>query len=184
MPVESNTPLLMAKLVALAAAMFMFAIFVLPPLYDLFCEITGIGGKTDGAYTAVAVEVDTSRDIEVQFVATNNATMPWDFYPVEERVVVHPGEAREVVFYAHNRTGEDMLGQAIPNVLPNNAADYFHKTECFCFNNQPLAAGESAELALVFIVDPDLPASVNTVTLSYTMFDITDRTLVQVSQVQ
>jgi cytochrome c oxidase assembly protein subunit 11 len=98
--------------------------------------------------------------------------------------VVHPGEAREVVFYAHNRTGEDMLGQAIPNVLPNNAADYFHKTECFCFNNQPLAAGESAELALVFIVDPDLPASVNTVTLSYTMFDITDRTLVQVSQVQ
>ena len=59
--------------------MFMFAIFVLPPLYDLFCEITGIGGKTDGAYTAVAVEVDTSRDIEVQFVATNNATMPWDF---------------------------------------------------------------------------------------------------------
>jgi len=98
MPAESKTPLLMAKLVALAAAMFMFAIFVLPPLYDLFCEITGIGGKTDGAYTAVAVEVDTSRDIEVQFVATNNATMPWDFYPVEERVVVHPGEAREVVF--------------------------------------------------------------------------------------
>jgi len=166
MSAESKNPLLLAKLVALAVAMFMFAIFVLPPLYDLFCEITGIGGKTDGAYTAVAVEVDTSRDIEVQFVATKNA------------------KAREVIFYAHNRTSSDMLGQAIPNVLPNNAADYFHKTECFCFNNQPLAAGESAELALVFIVDPDLPASVNTVTLSYTMFDITDRTLVQVSQVQ
>ena len=70
---------LMAKLCALAVAMFMFAIFVLPPLYDLFCEITGIGGKTDGAYQAVAVQVDTSREIEVQFVATNNATMPWDF---------------------------------------------------------------------------------------------------------
>ena len=67
---------LLVKLTALAAAMFMFAIFVLPPLYDLFCEITGIGGKTEGAYTAVAVEVDTSRNIEVQFVATNNATMP------------------------------------------------------------------------------------------------------------
>ena len=184
MSAESKNPLLLAKLVALAVAMFMFAIFVLPPLYDLFCEITGIGGKTDSAYTAVAVEVDTSRDIEVQFVATKNATMPWDFYPIEERVIVHPGAAREVIFYAHNRTSSDMLGQAIPNVLPNNAADYFHKTECFCFNNQPLAAGESAELALVFIVDPDLPASVNTVTLSYTMFDITDRTLVQVSQVQ
>ena len=184
MSARPNDRMLLAKLVALAAAMFLFAIFVLPPLYDLFCEITGIGGKTDSAYTAVAVEVDRSRDIEVQFVATKNATMPWDFYPIEERVIVHPGEAREVIFYAHNRTSSDMLGQAIPNVLPNNAADYFHKTECFCFNNQPLAAGESAELALVFIVDPDLPASVNTVTLSYTMFDITDRTLVQVSQVQ
>jgi len=184
MSARPNNRSLLVKLTGLAVAMFMFAIFVLPPLYDLFCEITGIGGKTDGAYTAVAVEVDTSRDIEVQFVATKNATMPWDFYPIEERVIVHPGEAREVIFYAHNRTSSDMLGQAIPNVLPNNAADYFHKTECFCFNNQPLAAGESAELALVFIVDPDLPASVNTVTLSYTMFDITDRTLVQVSQVQ
>ena len=184
MTARTNNRMLLVKLTALATAMFMFAIFVLPPLYDLFCEITGIGGKTDGAYTAVAVEVDTSRDIEVQFVATNNATMPWDFYPIEERVVVHPGESRAVAFYAHNRTGRDMLGQAIPNVLPNNAADYFHKTECFCFDNQPLAAGESAALDLVFIVDPDLPASVNTVTLSYTMFDITDRTTVQVSQVQ
>jgi len=184
MSVRSGNGPLLAKLVTLAAAMFMFAIFVLPPLYDLFCEITGIGGKTEGAYTAVAVEVDTSREIEVQFVATKNATMPWDFYPMEERVIVHPGESREVAFYAQNRTGQDMVGQAIPNVLPNNAADYFHKTECFCFNNQPLLAGETAELELVFIVDPDLPASVNTVTLSYTMFDITDRTKVQISQVQ
>tara|TARA_B100000768_G_scaffold141479_1_gene133143 strand:- start:18 stop:572 length:555 start_codon:yes stop_codon:yes gene_type:complete len=164
--------------------MFMFAIFVLPPLYDLFCEITGIGGKTAGAYTATEITVDTSREVEVQFVATNNATMPWDFFPVEHKVTVHPGESKEIVFYARNRTGSDMIGQAIPNVLPNSAADYFLKTECFCFNNQPLAAGEEAELAVVFIIDPDLPASVNTVTLSYTIFDITDRVPMQVSQVQ
>ncbi|MDG0968742.1 MAG: cytochrome c oxidase assembly protein [Porticoccaceae bacterium] len=167
-----------------AVLMFMFAIFVLPPLYDLFCEITGIGGKTAGAYTATDIKVDTSRQVEVQFVATNNATMPWDFYPVEHKVLVHPGESREIVFYAKNLTGKDMVGQAIPNVLPNNAADYFHKTECFCFNNQPLAAGDEADLAVVFIIDPDLPASVNTVTLSYTIFDITDRVSTQVSQLQ
>ena len=167
-----------------AIAMFMFAIFVLPPLYDLFCEITGIGGKTGGAYTATEITVDTSRQVEVQFVATNNATMPWDFYPVEHKVLVHPGESKEIVFFAKNLTGKDMVGQAVPNVLPNNAADYFLKTECFCFNNQPLAAGEDAELAVVFIIDPDLPASVNTVTLSYTIFDITDRVPVQVSQLQ
>ena len=164
--------------------MFMFAIFVLPPLYDLFCEITGIGGKTGDAYTATDIKVDSSRQVEVQFVATNNATMPWEFYPVEHKVFVHPGESKEIVFYAKNLTGKDMVGQAIPNVLPNNAADYFHKTECFCFNNQPLAAGDEAELAVVFIIDPDLPASVNTVTLSYTIFDITDRVPMQVSQLQ
>ena len=72
----------------------------------------------------------------------------------------------------------------IPNVLPNNAADYFHKTACFCFDNQPLAAGEQAELGLVFILDPDLPDSVNTVTLSYTLFDITDRSEISISQIQ
>lgn len=167
-----------------AVVMFMFAIFVLPPLYDLFCEITGIGGKTGDIYTATEVKVDTSRQVEVQFVATNNATMPWEFYPVEHKVFVHPGEAKEIVFFAKNLTGNDMVGQAIPNVLPNNAADYFHKTECFCFNSQPLAAGDDAELEVVFIIDPDLPASVNTVTLSYTIFDITDRAPMQVSQLQ
>jgi cytochrome c oxidase assembly protein subunit 11 len=75
-----------------------------------------------------------------------------------------------------------MVGQAIPNVLPNNAADYFHKTECFCFENQPLVANEQAELGLVFIIDQDLPESVNTITLSYTLFDITDQMLTQISQ--
>lgn len=173
---------LLAKLLALAVAMFMFAIFVLPPLYDLFCEITGIGGRTGGVYEAVAVEVDTSRQVEVQFVAANNEQMPWDFYPLEHRVMVHPGESRAVNFFAYNKTGEDMVAQAIPNVLPNNAADYFHKTACFCFDNQPLAAGEQAELGLVFILDPDLPDNVNTVTLSYTLFDITDRAVVAVAQ--
>ena len=72
--------------------MFMFAIFVLPPLYDLFCEITGIGGKTGDVYTATEITVDTSREVEVQFIATNNATMPWDFYPVEHKVMVHPAQ--------------------------------------------------------------------------------------------
>jgi cytochrome c oxidase assembly protein subunit 11 len=180
-PVHRN---LLIKLSMTAVAMFAFAIFALPPMYDLFCEITGIGGKTGGAYTASEITIDTSRKVEVQFVAANNATIPWDFYPTEDKVFVHPGESRKVTFFARNKTGNDMVGQAIPNVLPNNAADYFHKTECFCFNSQPLGAGQEAELEVVFILDPDLPVSVNTVTLSYTLFDITDRVAMQVSQIQ
>jgi cytochrome c oxidase assembly protein subunit 11 len=179
---DNNHRRLLLKLVAMAVAMFMFAIFVLPPLYDLFCEITGIGGRTGDAYEAVSVEVDTTRQIRVQFVASNNADMPWEFYPMEHTVTVHPGESRAVNFFAHNKTGRNMVGQAIPNVLPNNAADYFHKTECFCFENQPLVANEQAELGLVFIIDQDLPESVNTITLSYTLFDITDQMLTQISQ--
>ncbi|MFT5037529.1 MAG: cytochrome c oxidase assembly protein subunit 11 [Flavobacteriaceae bacterium] len=180
-PVHRN---LLIKLSMTAVAMFAFAVFALPPMYDLFCEITGIGGKTGGAYTASEITIDTSRKVEVQFVAANNATIPWDFYPTEDKVFVHPGESRKVTFFARNKTGNDMVGQAIPNVLPNNAADYFHKTECFCFNSQPLGAGQEAELEVVFILDPDLPVSVNTVTLSYTLFDITDRVAMQVSQIQ
>ena len=83
-----------------------------------------------------------------------------------------------------NLSSQKLVGTAIPSVAPNSAARFLNKTECFCFNNQPLAAGEDAELAVVFIIDPDLPASVNTVTLSYTIFDITDRVPVQVSQLQ
>ena len=184
MAVSVRDRALLGKLSLLVVAMFAFAVFVMPPLYNLFCDILGIGGKTGSAYQAVDVEVDTSRSVEVQFVAMKNETMPWDFYPQETSVSVHPGESRSVIFYAHNRTGKDMVGQAIPNLVPFNVADYFHKTECFCFNNQPLASGEEADLELVFIVDPDLPTSINTLTLSYTLFDITDRSRPTLAQAQ
>jgi cytochrome c oxidase assembly protein subunit 11 len=157
-----------------AIAMFAFAIFVMPPLYDVFCEITGIGGKTAGPYVAQSAGVDESRTVKVQFVTTNNADMNWDFAPEQFEVKVHPGQPTPVKFLARNVTDRDMVAQAIPSVAPSNAARYFQKTECFCFNRQPLAAGESAELPVVFIVDRDLPRSVNTITLSYTLFDVTE----------
>lgn len=175
----ANKPITLTLVKSLlgATAMFLFAIFVMPPLYDVFCEVTGIGGKTGGRYEAdVAVAgVDTSRTVKVQFVATNNGEMDWVFRPTVYEVKVHPGEPTPVTFYAKNTTDRDMVGQAIPNVVPNNAAQHFLKTECFCFNSQPLAAGEEAELPLVFIVDRDLPPAVHTITLSYTLFDVTDR---------
>jgi len=184
MSLAASNRKLLIKLLLGAVAMFAFAIFVLPPIYTLFCEITGLGGKTKGEYTAVDVRVDTSREVTVRFVASNNAMMPWEFRPTIDKVVVHPGEPTEITYFARNTTSEDMVSQAIPSLVPNNMADYFHKTECFCFENQPLAAGDHAELKLVFIIDPDLPASVNSMTLSYTLFDITDRTAVPVAQIQ
>ncbi|WP_250460559.1 cytochrome c oxidase assembly protein [Microbulbifer litoralis] len=163
------------KLVGLAAGMLCFALFVMPPLYDAFCEITGLNGKTGEKYEAVPAAVDTGRLVKVQFVASNNENMPWGFKPSVTTMKVHPGEAMDTVFLAHNPTRRDMVGQAIPSLVPFETAQYFHKTECFCFNQQTLKAGESAELPLRFIVDPDLPRGVNTITLSYTLFDVTER---------
>ncbi|WP_105102644.1 cytochrome c oxidase assembly protein [Microbulbifer pacificus] len=164
-----------AKLLTLAVSMLGFALFVMPPLYDAFCEVTGLNGKTGGRYEAVPAAVDIERTVKVQFVASNNENMPWEFRPGVVELKVHPGEAVDTVFHAYNPTDRDMVGQAIPSLVPFKAANYFHKTECFCFNQQTLAAGEAAELGLRFIVDPELPPGVNTITLSYTLFDVTDR---------
>ena len=164
-----------ARLTVLGVAMFAFAIYVMPPLYNLFCEVTGLNGKTGGRYEATAAGVDQSREITVQFIANNNEAMPWQFRPALQSLKVHPGEEIEVVYLASNPTDRAMIGQAVPSVVPFKAAEYFHKTECFCFNQQWLAAGEQAELPLRFIVDLDVPRQVNTITLSYTLFDVTDR---------
>lgn len=157
-----------------AAVMFGFAVFVMPPLYDAFCEITGIGGKTGGRYVATEAGIDESRTVKVQFVTTNNADMPWEFAPNQFEVRVHPGQPTRVTFHARNTTEHNMVAQAIPSVAPGNAAQFFNKTECFCFERQPLDAGASADMPVVFIVDRDLPEAVNTITLSYTLFDVTE----------
>lgn len=156
-------------------AMFGFAMFVMPPLYDVFCEITGLGGKTGGRFVAEQPEVDLERVVKVQFVTTNNGAMPWEFRPLADAVRVHPGESHRIEFYARNGTERDMVAQAIPSVTPANAAQYLHKTQCFCFDQQPLKAGAEANMPVVFFIDPALPPGVNTVTLSYTLFDVTDR---------
>lgn len=163
------------KLGVWGVGMFVFAIWVMPPLYDAFCEVTGLNGKTGGRYEATDAGVDESRTIKVEFVATNNENMPWEFGSATRTVEVHPGEQTRINYRAHNPTGRKMVGQAIPSVVPFKASNFFHKTECFCFNQQILAGGESAELPMYFIVDREIPESIHTITLSYTLFDVTDR---------
>lgn len=172
---QQSTGRLVAKLGLLAVGMFGFA-FALVPLYDVFCEITGLNGKTQSKpYEAVEAKIDESREIKVQFIATNNDGMTWEFGPTDNVVRVHPGAITETSFIASNPTGEFMTGQAIPSVMPLKAAEFFHKTECFCFNSQQLAGGETVDMPLKFIIDQDLPKDVKTITLSYTLFDVTQR---------
>jgi len=165
---------LTAKLLLGAVVMFGFG-FALVPLYNVFCEITGLNGKTGGqyAYEAAQVEVDENRLVTIQFRATNNAGMSWQFEPAVREIQVHPGELTEVSFYARNPSADAMVGQAVPSVSPFRAADYLHKTECFCFNQQTLAAGQEIDMPLLFFIDQDIPEDVTKLTLSYTLFDVT-----------
>jgi cytochrome c oxidase assembly protein subunit 11 len=100
--------------------------------------------------------------------------MPWEFKPSVTIMKVNPGASNDTVFLARNPLPEDMVAQAIPSVSPARAAEYFHKTECFCFNQQPLAGETATEMPLQFIIDRELPRDIRTITLSYTIFDITE----------
>jgi len=165
---------LVKRLLLVVTGMFGFG-FAMVPLYDVFCDITGLNGKVTGGRAAVAaMEPDLNRTVMVEFVASVNQSMPWDFRPEIARMEVHPGKMYKTSFYARNRTAQTMVGQAIPSVTPGVAAQHFKKTECFCFTNQVLEPGETMEMPMRFILDPDLPKNVPTVSLSYALFDITE----------
>lgn len=163
------------KLMFVVIAMFGFG-FALIPLYDVFCDITGLNGKTSNSAAALSSDgIDKSRIVKVQFITRNAKGVPWNFSPVINEMEVHPGEMKLVSFYAKNNASHDITGQAVPSVSPGMAANYFHKIECFCFTQQPLSAGEDIEMSLQFYVDVELPTNINTLTLSYTLYDITEK---------
>lgn len=158
--------------------MFAFG-FALVPIYNSLCKQLGINGKTNTqaiAYDASKTKVVKDRVVLVQFVATNNSGVPWAFYPKVKQIKVHPGEITRLAFYAENKTDHPMIVQAVPSVTPGIAAKYLKKTECFCFTQQTLNGHEAMNMPLLFHLDPELPEKINTITLSYTLFDVTDRT--------
>jgi cytochrome c oxidase assembly protein subunit 11 len=162
------------KLVLLVAGMFGFG-FALVPIYSLLCQVTGLGGRTGGLYVydPAVVKPDVSRVVEVTFLTNTNDGMPWTFRAEVNGLRVHPGELAEAKFYVRNTTDRTMVAQAVPSLAPGNAAAYFHKTECFCFARQVLAPGEELEMPMRFFVAPEVPRNVESVSLSYTLFDVT-----------
>lgn len=157
--------------------MFAFG-YALVPLYNLVCEITGYNGR-NSATTTVAdvsnVQPDLSRTVKVEFVTSVGTDLPWKFWTTAKSIELNPGEMTTVYFYATNRATQARTGQAIPGVSPTVASKYFRKTECFCFNEQGFEAGETREMPVTFLVDPALPADVDTITLSYTFFKAPDK---------
>jgi cytochrome c oxidase assembly protein subunit 11 len=173
---------LTAKLLLATAAMFGFG-YALVPLYDVMCDVLGINGKTSeiAAKAPDGQLPDYGRSIDVEFMAHIPNGMQWKLEPMQQRITVHPGQVVRTAYKATNLSGQNMTGQAVPSVAPGQAASYFNKIECFCFTRQPLQAGESAELGLIFFVERTIPDTVHTLTLSYTLYDVTESTPQQIA---
>lgn len=161
---------MLKKLALFAVAMFGFG-FALVPFYKTICEVTGINNLVERDTVAQNTQVDESRWITVEFDA-NTRGLPWEFAPLVRSVRVHPGQMVQVLYEARNNSSQPVTGQAIPSYGPNIAARYFKKVECFCFTRQVLEPGESKKMPVQFVVEPGLPAEVNTITLSYTFFEL------------
>ena len=160
------------KIALVSAGSFVFA-FSLVPLYNAACEkVFGIKLERGaaGRQQMAGVKADDTRTVRIQFDGTVNSKLAWEFKPVQSSMEVHPGRQYEAMFVARNRAAEAIVGNAAPSIAPNQASGFFTKTECFCFTEQMLAAGEQRLMPVRFIVDPSLPGDVGTITLSYTVY--------------
>jgi cytochrome c oxidase assembly protein subunit 11 len=164
---------------SLAVGMLGFA-FAMVPLYEVFCEVTGLNGKTSrnavAADTVSQLQVNSGdREVTIQFLAHVANGMPWEFRPTQHQLKVRLGEINTTDYYARNRAAQAVTGQAVPSVAPGYAAKYLHKVECFCFTQQHLAAGEDQRMGVRFYIGNDLPEEIHTLSLSYTLFKVAER---------
>jgi len=157
------------KLLWVVAGSILFAVSLVP-LYDVFCAVTGLNGKTNNVAALNSSSVDTSRTVRVEFTGNVMPGLGWNFYPKQASMQVHPGQIETATFIAKNITTEVVAGQAVPSVTPGEASAHFKKIECFCFARQELKPGETKEMPLRFYVSKDLPKDVEVVTLSYAFF--------------
>ena len=154
--------------------MFAFA-FALVPLYDTFCDITGLNGRTSNitaVYDGETVSVDNTRTVTVDFLSATAPGFPVKFYPMTKKMEVIPGKMYTIMYYAENRSDETLIGQAIPSVAPGEAASHFKKLECFCFNNQKFEPKVPVEMPVRFFVDSKLGRDVTNITLSYNFLKV------------
>ena len=144
--------------------------FAMWPLYGVFCDLTGFGGRGVQVVENAGSLEKSDREIRIRFDATVNSGLPWLFQAKEKSATVSLGEMSEALYLAMNPNDTAMVGQAIYNVTPPEASLYFVKTECFCFTQQVLQANESREMWVYYFIQPDLPEHIKEITLSYTFF--------------
>lgn len=157
------------KLAVIAVAMFGFG-FALVPIYDVFCDLTGFGGRTESTVAEVVERPVEVRSVRLEFDASLNRSASFEFRPEVSSMTVQPGRIYETSYWARNLRTETVVAQAVPSVAPGRAAQYLKKIECFCFTQQSFAPEEGRDMGVQFMVDPALPAHIDTLTLSYALF--------------
>jgi cytochrome c oxidase assembly protein subunit 11 len=162
-----------ARLAVVALAMFGFG-YALVPFYDAICRALGVNDFVKADVRPANTQVDATRTVTVELDA-NAHKLPWRFRPLARHIRVHPGELATVEYEIVNVRSTPVTAQAVPSYGPARAGEYLRKIECFCFTQQTLAAGETRRMPVVFVVDPKLPRDVNTITLSYTFFEVPGR---------
>ncbi|MBT8049533.1 MAG: cytochrome c oxidase assembly protein [Xanthomonadales bacterium] len=160
---------LVRKLVLLAVGMFGFG-FAMWPLYNVFCDLTGLGGRGVKVMENAGGVEQSDRQVKIRFDATVNSGLSWVFEAKEKSTVVSLGKMSEAFYLAMNPENEAVAGRAIYNVTPPEASLYFVKTECFCFTEQILQANETREMPVYYFIQPDLPDYIKEITLSYTFY--------------
>lgn len=177
----NNNRKLALKLLAIAAGMFGFG-FLMWPIYNVICDITGLGGKGVKVEQAGASNLQSDRVVKLRFDATVNSALAWELQPSVRMAQVRLGEMQETTYLAFNDSDAPIAGQAIYTVTPPEASLYFVKTECFCFTRQVLDANESREMPVRYYIKPDLPGHIRELTLSYTFFQLDEPDGVALSQ--
>jgi len=162
---------LFKRLLLVSIGMFAFA-FALVPLYDVFCDVTGLNGKPSLDQAKVSDAVDSNRQVDVGFLTHVQNAAPFKVTVDQAVLTVKPGEMNQVTFTANNLSNEVRTMQAVPSISPGLAAQYMHKVECFCFTQQILQPGETLDLTLLFYLDTAITTDIEELTLSYTVFDI------------
>ncbi len=159
------------KLVSAPILMFAFA-YAMVPIYDVFCDITGFNGTTGRVNSEQQYEVDENRKVDVSFFAMTMGGFPVQFGPKVSSMTIVPGKFYTASYIAKNNTDQTVIGQAIPSVAPTDAALYFKKLECFCFNRQVFKPHEEVEMTLRFVVEPELDKRIKDISLSYNFFKL------------
>jgi len=169
---------LIIKLSILIFCMFGFS-FALIPLYSVFCKVTGLNGKVDTKHPIAFSRYQndekrtTERKIVVEFDTNRHQKIPCEFTPLHTALQVIPGELTHTSYRLKNLTNKKMVIQAIPSISPGILAKHLKKLECFCFEQQSVEPGQTLDLPLRFWLDTAIPPNVHRLTLSYTLFDVT-----------